>query len=71
MRGPAPSPGRRDETLKEPEDMPLFGAEGLRQLERVNEEIARKRQGRPEASAGPAPVHDERQATAAPGAWTG
>ena len=45
--------------MKEPEDMPLFGAEGLRQLERVNEEIARKRQGRPEASAGPAPVHDE------------
>ena len=27
--------------MKEPEDMPLFGAEGLRQLERVNEEIAR------------------------------
>ena len=57
--------------MQKPEDMPLFGAEGLRQLERVNEEIARKRQGRPEASAGPAPVHDERQATAAPGAWTG
>ena len=48
--------------MQEPEDMPLFGAEGLRQLERVNEEIARKRQGQPEASAGPAPVHDERSA---------
>ena len=60
MRGPAPSPGRRDETMKEPEDMPLFGAEGLRQLERVNEERA-QRQGRPEASAGPAPVHDRQR----------
>ena len=30
--------------MQEPEDVPLFGAEGLRQLERVNEEIARNGQ---------------------------
>ena len=27
--------------MKEPKEVPLFGAEGLRQFERVNDEIAR------------------------------
>ena len=63
--------GRRDETMKEPEDMPLFGAEGLRQLERVNEEIARNgRAGQKHQPALPLFTTSD-QATAAPGAWTG
>ena len=48
--------------MKEPEDMPLLGADRRRGLGRVNyhEEIARNGRAEPEASAGPAPVHDER-----------
>ena len=29
------------QTAKTPQDVPLFGAEDLRQLERINDEIAR------------------------------
>ena len=51
--------------------MPLFGAEGLRQLERVNEEIARNgRAGQKHQPARPLFTTSD-QATAAPGAWTG
>ena len=51
--------------------MPLFGAEGLRQLERVTEEIARNgRAGQKHQPALPLFTTSD-QATAAPGAWTG